>query len=233
LDEYRLDPALFREAGLEAPAIGWLALLGIFGRTLPRLSILRSAPVLHPYTLYQTLAELAGELSLFSPPGGGLSDSFFLPPKYDHNDPLASLETLKTAISRLLATISTGPTFSLAFQREADLFSLELPSEGLEEGAYCLSIRSPIPPTELKALVNWRLRLAPLERLEFLAAHSLPGIGLVPGKKPPPGLPNRPDLAYFAIRQNDPLWVEAREKKNLGLFWPDAPEGVAARLISG
>ncbi|MDR1872147.1 MAG: type VI secretion system baseplate subunit TssK [Deltaproteobacteria bacterium] len=231
LDEYRLDPALFRSAGLDGSSIGWLSLLGIFGRSLPKLSILRTAPVLHPFTLYQTLAELAGELSLFSPPGAG--DSFFLPPKYDHNDPCAALEALKTAISRLLASLSTGPTFSLAFERQEDLFSLELPSEGLEEGSYCLAIRSPLPAPELQALVNWRLRLAPLAKLEFLAAHSLPGIGLIPGKKAPLGLPSRPDLSYFAIRQNDPLWAEARENKNLGLYWPQAPEGVTARLTSG
>ncbi|MDR2422837.1 MAG: type VI secretion system baseplate subunit TssK [Deltaproteobacteria bacterium] len=234
LEEYRLDPVQFRQADLDGPGQALLALLGIFGRRLPQLSILEQTPALHPFAVYAALAELAGELAVFSPPGGvgSRAESFFLPPKYDHLDPMASLDALKAAIERLLGAMSFGPALSLAFHREEDAFLLELPEEGLGEGPYCLSIRSPIPARELGALIGWRARLGPPERLEFLAAHSLPGIGLYPQKSAPPGLPNRPDLSYFYIRQNDPLWTEAKDSGKLGLLWPEAPESALVRLAA-
>ncbi|MDR0548087.1 MAG: type VI secretion system baseplate subunit TssK [Deltaproteobacteria bacterium] len=232
LEEYRFDPVQFRQTDLDGPGQALLALLGIFGRHLPSLALLENAPQRHPYAVYAALANLAGELAIFSPPGGAASESLFLPPKYDHLDPLAALETLKNAIIRLLEALTVGPAVTLSFRRERQYFLLDLPTDGLGEGAYCLAVRSPLAPTELAAALSWRARLGPPGKLEFLAAHSLPGIGLSRQKGPPPGLPSRPDLNYFAIRQNDPLWAEAKDDGRLGLLWPEAPEGALIRLTA-
>jgi type VI secretion system protein ImpJ len=230
LEEWRLDPVQWRQADLDGPGQALLALLGIMGRNLPKLVILNEAPIVSPFAVYGALAELAGELAVFSTPGG---DSFLTPPKYDHQDFLPALLTLRTAIARLLSAMAIGPAQNLAFRRQEDLFSLDWPEDGLGEGPYWLSIRSGLTPGELSAQLNWRTRLGPLERLALLATHSLPGIGLNPQQTAPRGLPTRPDLAYFLIKSQDPLWTEALESQSLALLWPQAPQSVNVRLITG
>ncbi|MDR1608889.1 MAG: type VI secretion system baseplate subunit TssK, partial [Deltaproteobacteria bacterium] len=234
LEEYRLDPVQWRQADLDGPGQALVALLGVVGRNLPNLTILEQSPVLRPFEVYAALAKLAGELAVFAAPGLSV-ESLFRPPKYDHDDPVASLETLKTAIARLLESVAIGPEVSLVFERafdsfpSGDLFSLALPQD-LGEGPFWLAIRA--APTDL-ALVSRLARLGPPERLELLAAHSLPGIALGQASSAPPGLPKRPDLGYFQIRQSDPLWAEALKGQKLALLWPQAPETTMVRLTSG
>jgi type VI secretion system protein ImpJ len=233
LEEFRLDPALSRRPDPGGPGPALVALLGVLGRHLPRLSILESSPTLHPFTVYAALAELAGELAIFAPREADPANSLFLPPPYDHLDCLAALNSLRTVIARLLEALSLGPTVSLPFRREGERFELDLPPEGLGQEPYSLAIRTNLESPELNSRLSWRARLGPPERVALLATHSLPGIGLAPLKSPPFGLPSRPGLGYYLIRHSDPLWAESLQAGRLTLLWPEAPAETTVRLVAG
>ena len=234
LDDYRVDPGQYHREGFGGRGHMLMTILGILGRHVPVFHLMLNSPVLHPYNAYEAMSRLYGELGVFARRGAdvGAGRSTFTPPPYNHEDCREAFEIMAMVVARLLEAVAIGPELSLAFEREGELFRLSLPSEVEASTACWLTVRSELAPERAIELVSRDARLGTRGRIGGLIAHALPGVRLQAVKSAPAGFRQRPDTVWFSIEQDDPLWAESVNAREIAVFWDTAPETASLTMVA-
>jgi type VI secretion system protein ImpJ len=216
-------------------SLRYLLALTVVNRYVPVFHHLMETPGLHPWTAYGLLRQLIGELSTFSDridSLGKLADGTELLPGYDHCELGRCFFEAQRLIKELLSAIVVGEENVVHLTREENDFKGQIPAEALGQGTrYFLSIScSGDPQTIINSLINLA-KVGGLEEMPTMITRALPGIPLEWESTPPPGLPERPDLFYFRLKADPPLWTDIRRTGNICLHWGESPEDASAELI--
>ena len=239
LEDFKILPDIVRNeavaggTALAAQTLVLYSMLGVLSRHAPLLEHLCEAPHIHPWPVYGLLRQLAGELSLFAAdlgPIGTTASGERAIPAYSHTNLAECFLAAKLVITRLVDTLAAGPAHTFAFEYNGQHWFCRLPTFARTGYDFWLQIHT-TNPAQLRALVTASGKFAPEHHLSALVARSLPGVRLFPADQPPPGLPRRDDICYFAVDRTDPMWGDIIQSGNPAIFLPGVPEGTSVRLM--
>ncbi len=229
---------IFRDVsttGIEAVSLRNLLALTVINRYIPAFHHLLETPAIHPWTAYGLLRQFVGELSTFSDridALGRLADGRQLLPAYDHRELGLCFSEARRLVQELLNAIVVGEESVVHLAREGNDFKGQIPTEAFGQATrFILAVTCPADSeTVIDSLTNLA-KVGSLEEMPTMIARALPGIPLIWQETAPPGLPERPDVFYLALKADHPLWADIRRSGNICLHWDEAPEDASAELI--
>jgi len=234
LESYKLDDDQ-SAADIEGGYLRCLLALICLNRFLPLVDQLSATPVAHPWTVYGALRQMVGELSTFTSridALGRLIDGRPLLPDYDHKDLGRCFEELETLIGELLDAIVAEGGNLIHLAREDGRFVGQIPQEVFgEKNHFCLAVKTAEPKDRVIETVLHLAKAGSLEEMPALLSRALPGVSLAHRPGAPPGFPAKPDTTFFMLDRNHPQWQKVRSTETFCLYWPDAPQDVAADLV--
>jgi len=182
----------------------------------PLLSRLHELPRIHPFDYYTRLTELCGSLLSFSP---SISPENF--PRYDHDDPAASLIALAGRIREALKVeFWTGCSALELEQPGPATWIARFPHERFAAGVNLfIGVSAGVEPKSLIIDVLQRMKVGSREKLDLLISSSLQGLSLIHVKNIPDGLAAKPGYAYFALDRQGPLWQGVETSGTLGMHF--------------
>jgi type VI secretion system protein ImpJ len=182
-------------------------LLQVINRHEPLTAHLTRLQGLHPEGLYRLLLSMAGELSTFTttekrPP------TF---PDYRHDDLAASfapvMAMLRDALSKILEeraipiSIEEG---KYGYWRTAVIADRGL----LSEATFVLAAHAKVNPEFLRNRFPAQVKIGPVEKIQDLVKHALPGIALHPLPVAPRQIPFHAGFAYFELDGSSEYWPQ-------------------------
>lgn len=220
-----------RRAGeVTAPEVTRLHQLVVLSGAIPRLAHLADAGDAPPLALYLALVELAGQLAAFAPDAdvAGL-------PKYAHADLRATFEPL---LARIVAFVGglARERFTRVPLEVRGLFQVgRLQDERLVRGAQLfLAVKSDIPEAQVAEQLPRLCKIAAAPDVQALVQAAAPGVPLQAQHRPPPELPAKPGVVYFALAQGDRLWKNVVQDRTLAIYLPPPfdPSRTTAELLA-
>ncbi|KJX01430.1 type VI secretion protein [Enterobacter roggenkampii] len=202
-------------------------------RTLPLLQHYCRTPTMHPWPIYGLLAQLIGELSSFSERcsfnGEWEGEDPLLP--YDHFNLCASFASARKLIIALLNNLTLeNNTWVTLNPDEQSVFRGDLQSMPWNNaGSVLLMLRSEKLVAEV--IDSSSFKIAPDATVTTLIQHALPGITATWLNPTPRGVPHRQDAFYFRLNQQNSLWKQVEQQKNLAFYWDDAPADLQVQAI--
>lgn len=236
LEEYKRSERLVNSHESTESMIQLLAMRSL-NRVLPLLTLYRSAPAIHPWMMYATLAQLIGELSSFSDDcnfSGEWSHGDDALLSYDHHNLIACFDSARRVLLALLNGLILEENTYITLERdEHDIYSADIErSQSAQAGAIYLLVRSAQFSREktLFGGVN-SLKLSSRHSLDAIIQHALPGVSLQLCTQPPRGVPKRSDCWYLQIDRSSELWKKIEFDQKIGFFWTHAPEDLQVQLL--
>lgn len=183
----------------------------------------------HPEAVYLTLVSLAGELCTLS-----VDQHPRDLPTYDHNDPRATFTAVQESLSRLLETVV--PTRATRIDLEAKgggMYVGRLPDPRLVEPGCVLylGVRADLEEQRLASEMPGKLKVASLDKIDFLIANALRGVPLVYQRIPPASLPVKSSYLYFQLEAIGDAWETVRAAKNVAVYVPPDVPNPALELL--
>ena len=183
----------------------------------------------HPESLYATLSTLAGALCTFS-------DRFSakdLPP-YDHRNLAATFLALNTVIGDLLEIKTQSKATRIELEKkDASVWVGRIQDERLlAAGATIwLGVKADVEEQRVVTEMPVKLKIAALDRIDFLIAMALRGVPAAFVRVPPPTLPVKSQFLYFQLDSNHELWEGIKGAKNIAVFVPPEYPGLTLEMI--
>lgn len=183
----------------------------------------------HPEAVFLSLASLAGELCTFSP---DLHPKDL--PAYDHRSLGPTFAGIHTSLSRLLETVVPSKAIRIDLEKkDGSLYVGRLTDPRLlESGASLfLGARAEVEEQRLITELPAKMKIASLDRIDFLIANALRGVPLTYSRVPPASLPVRQQFVYFQLDPNCEAWEGVKGAKNLAIFAPPDVPGLTLELV--
>ena len=205
-----------------ADTFGSFLLLQSLNRWIPRLTHMKSLPLLHPESLYVELASLGGEIATM------IRSDRKAPvyPTYDHEDLRATFEPLFSSLRAMLSAM---------FDRSAVQLPLEAAGPGAwvstindrtlyQHGYFYLAVNASASGDEIQRMFPSVAKIGPVEKMNQIVDSALPGVPLRYTPTPPPQLRVLPGYVYFELDRGSPEWSDFAKSTALGLHvageWP-------------
>jgi type VI secretion system protein ImpJ len=176
----------------------------------------------HPEAIYLELMELAGQLCAFS-------DKIHPRdlPAYDHRALTATFAKVEAALRELLEIQPVDKATRIVLEHQgARLWVGRILDErlvGPGTGLY-LGIRADAEEQKLAAELPSKIKIASLDKIDFLIANALRGVPLLYQRVPPPSLPIKGSYLYFQLDPNGDAWETVKAAKNVAVYVaPDVP----------
>jgi type VI secretion system protein ImpJ len=168
-----------------------------------------------PRECYLELARLAGELCTFR--GEDPTDL----PKLRHDDLRATFEPLFARLGDLLGGLAVQQYVTVALeQRAGGLFLARLGDERVLRGQLFLTVKSDQPDGMVAEQIPRLCEIAAAAEIQAIVQAAAPGLALRVVHRPPPQLPVRPGVVYFALVPGDRYWQGIAAGRNLALYLP-------------
>lgn len=183
----------------------------------------------HPEQVFIALASLAGQLCTLSPDLHPKD----LPP-YEHRNLGVTFAGLHAVLSRLLETVISSKAVRIDLERkDGSIYVGRIQDPRLlEPGAgLFLGVRADVEEQRLVADLPAKLKIASVDRIEFLVANALRGVPVAFTRVPPAALPVKSDFLYFQLDSNSEAWESIRGAKNLAIFAPPDFPGISLELL--
>jgi type VI secretion system protein ImpJ len=219
-----------RRPDLTAAEVTRLVQAVVVSGAAPRLAHLADQGDAPPLALYLALVELAGQLAAFGPD----TDVAGLP-KYAHADLRATFEPL---LARIVAFVGglAKERFTRVPLEVRGLFQIaRLADEKLLHGARLfLAVKSDIPEAQVAEQLPRLCKIAAAPDVQGLVQAAAPGVPLQAQHRPPPELPPKPGVVYFALAQGDRLWKNVVQDRTLAVYLPPPfdPSRTTAELLA-
>jgi type VI secretion system protein ImpJ len=183
----------------------------------------------HPEEAYLTLVSLAGELCTLS------SDQHprDLPP-YDHRALAKTFMGLHAALSMLLETVVPNKAIRIDLENKGGgMYVGRITDPRMVEagaGLY-LGIRAEMEEQRLAAELPGKIKIASLDKIDFLIANALRGVPLLYQRVSPASLPVKGSYLYFQLDPNGDAWETVRAAKNVAIYVPPDIPGVSLEML--
>jgi len=179
-------------------------LLQVINRAQPLVQQLANQPLLHPYTLYMELLQLAGELSTFTertkrPPE--------LPP-YTHDNLQHSYAELFSLLRNCLSMVLERTAISLNLKESKfGIFVAEIPDRSLMSSAsFVMAAKADMQGDILRSRFPTQAKVAPVETIRKLVSTQTPGLKLRALPVAPRQIPYHAGFTYFEIERSGSHW---------------------------
>jgi len=233
------SPREMQKAEFDASYLVFLLALRSLNRICPTLFHFTETGQVHPWQVYGVLRQLAGELSSFSERFnmlGEAEDGAAGLPAYDHADLGRCFGRARALIGELLNEITIGPELLVPLTSRAgdcDDYCAGHLSSALfgQRNRFYLVLRTEQDAARTIDAVLHDARLAAIEELPGLIAHSLPGLELIHLAVAPQGLPRCSYSYYFRIEQISRQWDAVERFGTIALQWLDAPADMKADIV--
>jgi type VI secretion system protein ImpJ len=204
-------------------------LLNTVNAYIPALSHFVSVERTHPEQVYLALASLAGQLCTLSPE---------LHPKdlpaYQHRGLGATFSGLHSVLTRLLETVISSKAVRIDLERkDGSIYVGRIQDPRLLEpgaGLY-LGVQAEVEEQRLVTDLPGKMKIASLDKINFLIANALRGVPISFTRVPPASLPVKSNFVYFQLDSNCEAWEGIRGAKNLAIFAPPDYPGIALELL--
>jgi type VI secretion system protein ImpJ len=206
-----------RDAASEiaTPDLVRLLQLLVLDAHIPVLAHLADAGDAAPRECYLQLAQLAGELCTFR----GEDPSTL--PKLQHADLRATFEPLFARLGDLLGGLAMQQYVKIALEQHAGgLFLARFSEERVLRGQLFLTVKSDHPESTVVEQLPRLCKIASASEVRGLVQSATPGLPLRVVHRPPPQLPIRPGVIYFALVPGDRFWQGIVTGRNLALYLP-------------
>ncbi|MDX2146323.1 MAG: type VI secretion system baseplate subunit TssK [Planctomycetota bacterium] len=191
-----------------------LRTLNVYAGSVPALAAL---PSLTPFEYYLELRRALGELASLYP-----DRDPWEAPRYDHDNPAASITELDRKIRQLSRGAVQKKFLSVRFERDGTVMAATLADEHLTQPTdYFLAIQTKMDPAALGRLVE------DADKFKFMPKSmwrmNLFGVKLVEERHPPFELPSKVGLHYFRLArgESERMWERIKSEKAAAVRWPD------------
>jgi type VI secretion system protein ImpJ len=212
----------------------WLVMSAL-NRSLPLLSHYCRAPVIHPWYVYGLLAQLIGELSIFSDQcsftGEWTGEDVSLLP-YDHFSLCACFSNAKDVIIALLNNLMLEDnTWVTLHPDKQGIFHGDLRSIAMmkKPDAVLLLLCSETIAVDDTTSAGFKIAHDPV--ITTLIQHALPGVNATWLNLIPRGVPSRNNTYYFTLNQQDSVWKNIEQQRKISFYWDDAPDDLQVQII--
>ena len=180
-----------------AAEIADFLLLQLINRVEPLVNHLAGASGVHPETMYQALASLAGELATFTDPGKRAASY----PVYRHDHLAETFAPLIADLRRALSTVMDTAAVPIPLdERQFGIRVAVVPDrELLRSATFVLAVNAHMPPEVLRGGFPAQVKIGSVEQIRNLVNLQLPGIGLRPLPVAPRQLPFYAGYTYFEL----------------------------------
>ena len=183
----------------------------------------------HPEDVYLELMELAGQLCAFT-------DKIHprdLPP-YDHRALTVTFEKLEAALRDLLDIQPVDRATRVMLENKGGgMWAGRITDERLVApgaGLY-LGVRADAEEQKLAAELPSKIKIASLDKIDFLIANALRGVPLLYQRIPPPSLPIKSSYLYFQLDPNGDAWETVKAAKNVAIYVPPDIPNVSLEML--
>lgn len=183
----------------------------------------------HPEEVYLELARLAGALCTFS-------DQFSPKdlPVYDHRALGATFAGIQNVIAGLLEIKTQSKATRIELEKkDGSTWVGRIQDERLfgAGSQLFLGVKADVEEQRLVTEMPVKLKIASLDRIDFLIAMALRGIPAGFVRVPPPTLPVKSQYLYFQLDSNHELWDGVKGAKNVAFFVPPEYPGLTLELL--
>jgi type VI secretion system protein ImpJ len=199
------------------------------GRHVPALARALKHPATHPWTVFDELAELAGELCSLHET---IEPSAI--PVYDHARIEESFDQLRETFVQLLKPGGGPDVVLVTLERGADdQWAAQLADERLVSAGWqmILGLRADISEVEYVSVIPKALKVATQERLKAILEFGLAGLPLEHLNAPPAGLPAKQGFHYYRLSPQGALWEGIVGARDLGVFVPARVQNATLELF--
>ena len=189
--------------------------LQLVNRYEPLIAHLATLEGLHPESLYRLTLEMAGELATFA------SESkrpIGFPP-YRHDDLQTSFAPVIAELRGYLSmdVIEVAVPIDLKKRKFGFYKAAINDSKLLTQASFVLAVNANIPVEDLRGHFPAQVQIGPVEKIDNMARHQLPGIRLQPLAVAPRQIPFDPGAVYFGLDTTGEHWQELQVSGALAL----------------
>ncbi len=197
-------------------AVFWL--LHTINSAIPAMAHYFRSPLLHPETLYLTMADLVGKLMTFTTEHYPRDIV-----KYDHDDLHFTFFNLSMLLKELLETVIPSRCVPIILEKTRDtLYVGRIDDERLlKEAGFYLAVRAQMPESKLIEGVPRVVKIASRDVIDKIIGSALPGVILSHANPPPAPIPARIDFKYFMLDTIGPYWDGIKGSKVVAVFVPE------------
>jgi type VI secretion system protein ImpJ len=171
----------------------------------------------HPADVFESLLNLGGALTTFSPK---LSPRDL--PGYEHSNLEACFTSLDAMIRELLDTVVPARHASLPLARTSpSIYATAIDQERfLDAPQIFLAVQAEVDESDLTQRAPHLFKVGSGGRIDSLIGQALPGVGLRHIPRPPSALPVKLDYHYFELDRTGTEWTAVRTARNLAVYVP-------------
>ena len=155
-------------------------------------------------------------------------------PAYEHRSLAATYTGLHTTLSRLLEVGFRSKAVRIDLEkRDGQLYVGRFADPRLlEAGANLfLGVRAEVEEQRLIQDFPMKVKIASLDKIDFLIAQALRGVPLNFSRVTPAALPVKSNFLYFQLDSNSEAWEGVKGAKNLAIFAPTDYPGMTLELL--
>jgi type VI secretion system protein ImpJ len=95
-----------------------------------------------------------------------------------------------------------------------------------------LGVYANVPSADLQAGFPEIAKMASPDKLDFLVAHALKGIGLRLAQTLPPAVPIQAGYVYFQVEKSGDVWDGIAGSRNIAIYAPPEYPGILLELVA-
>jgi len=183
----------------------------------------------HPEDVYLELAALAGELSAFSDKVHPRDL-----PAYDHRNLSATFAKMGDVLRDLLDIQPVDKASRIVLEHKgAGMWSGRIVDDRLVGPGYgiFLGVRADQEEQRLAAELPAKVKIASLDKIDFLIANALRGVPLIWQRVPPASLPVKNSYLYFQLDPQGDAWETVKAAKNVAIYVPPDVPNVSLEML--
>ncbi|EIV6848831.1 type VI secretion system baseplate subunit TssK [Klebsiella aerogenes] len=179
-------------------------LLALVNRHLGHLSHLKTLPLVHPESLWNSWLPFAAELTTWMAqraPDAAL-------PIYDHDDLASCFGKLMLLLRQGLSQVMEDNAIQLPLiERSHGLNIATVPESSMvRDFGFVLAVKASVPGDVLQTHFPAQMKVAPVSKIRDLVQLQLPGLILRAMPAAPPQIPWHAGYNYFAVEKGGELW---------------------------
>ncbi len=197
-------------------AVFWL--LHTINSAIPTMSHYFRSPLLHPESLYLSMASIVGQLLTFS-----VTDHPKDIVKYDHDDLRLTFATLAAQLRDLLETVIPSRCVPIPLEKTREtLYVGRIEDERLFKNAgFYLAVRAKVAEAKLIDSVPRVVKVGSRDVIDTIIGSALPGVVLGHSNPPPAPIPTRVGFQYFKLDTNGAYWDGVKGSKVISVYVPE------------
>lgn len=196
---------------------------------IPALSHALAHRSAHPEQVYLELMELAGQLCAFSDKVHPRDL-----PAYDHRALSTTFARLEAVLRELMEIQPVDKATRILLENKgAGMWVGRITDErliGTGANLY-LGVRAELEEQRLASELPSKIKIASLDKIDFLIANALRGVPMIYQRVPPASLPIKNSYLYFQLDPKGDAWETVRAAKNLAIYVPPDVPGASLELL--